>query len=154
MCAQYGQLARRLSSRTGSAGQLTPNERFQRTRCGEIRGEIRCRKSGPGRSGGCPPELPQSRACTSRAPGSSLMTSLRCATGCGPLAVWVGRSVAPVERLRRVRPTATQGRLRRVSATQGPATQGHPTSIGAIASWATSGRVVSRVRPSNARDIS
>ena len=28
------------------------------------------------------------------------------------------------------------------------------TSIGAIASWATSGRVVSRVRPSNARDIS
>ena len=26
---------------------------------------------GPGRSGGCPPELPQIRACTSRAPGSS-----------------------------------------------------------------------------------
>ena len=40
---------------------------------------------------------PQIRACTSRAPGSSLMTSLRFATGCGPLAVWVSRSVAPVE---------------------------------------------------------
>ena len=40
---------------------------------------------------------PQIRACTSRAPGSSLMTSLRCATGCGPLAVWVSRNVAPVE---------------------------------------------------------
>src|SRR5271165_4846110 len=25
------------------------------------------------------------------------MISLRCSTGCGPLAVWVGRSVAPVE---------------------------------------------------------
>ncbi|MGO8895381.1 MAG: efflux RND transporter periplasmic adaptor subunit, partial [Streptosporangiaceae bacterium] len=28
-------------------------------------------KSGPGRSGGCPPELPQSRACGFPAPGSS-----------------------------------------------------------------------------------
>ena len=40
---------------------------------------------------------PQIRACTSRAPGSSPMTSLRRATGCGPLAVWVNRNVAPGE---------------------------------------------------------
>ncbi len=34
--------------------------------------EMRCRgKCGPGRSGGCPPELPQSRACGFPAPGSS-----------------------------------------------------------------------------------
>jgi len=32
---------------------------------------IACGAGGPGRSGGCPPELPQSRACGFPAPGSS-----------------------------------------------------------------------------------
>ena len=51
-----------------------------------------------GRPGWSPTQAPHRSGLAHHAPpGSSLMTSLRCATGCGPLVVWVSRSVAPVE---------------------------------------------------------
>ena len=54
--------------------------------------------SGPGRPGWLPtPAPPAPGLHITPPPGSSLMTSLRCATGCGPLAVWASRNVAPVE---------------------------------------------------------
>ena len=53
---------------------------------------------GPGRPGWLPTQAPHRSGLAHHAhPVPHLMTSLRCATGCGPLAVWVSRNVAPVE---------------------------------------------------------